>query len=241
MNDDQDVAMMDDRSIAFVMGELSEEEAADFRAVLAANPERSAEIERLAKTLNTLSFGAVLEPPKYLRARILAAAQQSSAPKHSRRRIRSIAGWVAAAAILAVAFGGLLVHNARLRRELAMEREAGSLLRQPNVTLSFSLRGEGPGAGSFGTALLDLDAARAAVVIHGLAESPENKVYRLWAEVDKKMVPCGDLGVGAGGRVLSQIAIPVDAYTAPVKRLVLTMEPRSGPDYPVGPTIMIGT
>lgn len=240
MNDDQDVTMADERAMAFVMGELSEEEAAEFRAHLAESPERQAEIESLSRTLAALSFGAVSEPPKHLRARILAAAARSTARADRRRAMFSIGRW-AAAAVVAVAFAGLLAHNARLRRELDMEREAGSLLRQPNVTLSFSLKGEGPGAGSFGAALLDLDAARAAVVVHGLAASPADKIYRLWAEVEQKMVPCGEFSVDASGRVFSQIPIPVHAYTAPVKRLVLTMEPRSGPDHPVGPTIMIGT
>jgi hypothetical protein len=76
------------------------------------------------------------------------------------------------------------------------------------------------------------------VVIRDLAPLAGDEVYRLWALIGEKAVPCGKFRPDARGDVKSQFAIPVDAYTAPVRQLILTVEPASLPPAPVGRTVM---
>ena len=64
-------------------------------------------------------------------------------------------------------------------------------------------------------------------------------MYRLWARVGDHAVPCGQFKVNAGGEVVSQFVIPVDAYTSPVTSLFLNVEPAQPADHPVGRTVMV--
>ena len=89
--------------------------------------------------------------------------------------------------------------------------------------------------------ILDLDGKKGAVVIRSLPALPEGQTYRLWAEVGAKMVFCGQFTSTAEERVVSQFPVPVDAYTEPVTRLVLTRESASAPRQPAGPAVMEGT
>ncbi len=92
-----------------------------------------------------------------------------------------------------------------------------------------------------GTAVLDLDAKRAAVVIRGLPKLPAGQVYRLWARVGDGTVPCGQFNADEHGTVVSQFTIPVDAYTSPVRQLFLNVEPAEQGPQPVGRTVMTST
>jgi hypothetical protein len=67
---------------------------------------------------------------------------------------------------------------------------------------------------------------------------PAGQVYRLWAQVAERAVPCGDFRAGPDGAVLAQFAVPVDAYTAPIGELFVTVEPAGAGDRPTGPVVM---
>jgi hypothetical protein len=53
-------------------------------------------------------------------------------------------------------------------------------------------------------------------------------------------VPCGQFNASPEAAVRTVFPVPVDAYTAPVTRLILTVEPVSAPPRPLGPTVMVG-
>ncbi|HJQ83619.1 MAG TPA: anti-sigma factor, partial [Candidatus Binatia bacterium] len=142
---------------------------------------------------------------------------------------------LAAAALLALVFG---IDSFRMRRELRLERDVTALLREPNVVRSFALRGTGRGAGAIGTVALDLDARKGALAAERLPPLPPGRVYRLWALVGEKSVPCGDFVAAGSGKVASQFAVPVDTYRAPIGRLFVTVEPSPPPPAPSGPTVM---
>ncbi len=209
----------DDLLTRHVLGDLTPTETEAFAADLARDPALGAEAAQLRATLDLLPYGTVTAPPPHLRARVLAAAARPPAPPRAR-----IVTWQrvvgALAAMLVLALG---VQNARLRRDLAVQRDVMTTLQQPNVLLAFSLAGTGSGAGAFGRAVLDLDAKKAAVVIHDLPVLPPNEVYRLWAQVGERNVPCGTLTTSAEGAVLAQIPIPVFMPKTPA---VLTPKPR---------------
>jgi hypothetical protein len=149
-------------------------------------------------------------------------------------------GSIAAAMILALAWDG---H--RLRQELELQRDVATTLQQPNVVRQFALAGSGVMGTGFapaaGTAVLDLDAKRAAVVIRGLPRLPAGQVYRLWARIGDGAVPCGQFNADEHGSVVSQFTIPVDAYTSPVRELFLNVEPAAQGPQPTGETVMRST
>jgi len=122
--------------------------------------------------------------------------------------------------------------NYRVRQELRLQRTVTAMLQQPNIVLSFALHGTGTGSGALGKVALDLDSGKGAVAIERLPALPAGQVYRLWALVGEKNVPCGDFGVNSEGRVVTQFPIPVDSYTAPIAKLFLTVEPTAAPPEP---------
>lgn len=236
---------IEDVLTAYALGELSPQEASALERRMASDPALAAESLRLKRTLRLLSYAAVeQQPPPGLRDRVLgslAGAESSGARRvaGADRGRRAWGGVVAAlAASVALAIG---VDDHRVRRELSLLREVTRALQQPNVVLSFELRGTGAHGGAFGTAVLDLDAKRAALVARDLPALPSDRVYRLWALVGTKQVPCGDFNADAHGRVTRQFAIPVQEYTEPVRRLIVTVEPAAQASHELGSTVMVSS
>lgn len=217
----------------YVLDDLPPAEARDVAAAAAADSALGRELAELRAALGSLAYTTVTPPPPGLRDRVLDAAvpEPSAAPPSRIVTWRRVVGAIAAALLLAVGLDDL-----RLRRDLALQQDLMTTLQQPNVLLSFALAGVGTGA--IGRVVLDLDAKKAAVVIHDLPALPSNEVYRLWARVGDQHVPCGNLAAAADGTVQAQLPIPVDAYTAPVRALVLTREAARDASAPTGPTVM---
>jgi len=234
MTDPTDRDALDDLMTRWVLGELPGDEARRLAQLVAERPALGAEVERLRRTYGMLSYAAVTPPPAGLRARVLAAASVQATPA---RRVRvltvtRVVGAIAAMLIVALTWDGY-----RLRQELALQRDVAATLQQPNVVQQFALAGNGVSLAT-GTVVLDLDAKRAAVAIHGLPRLPAGQVYRLWARVGDGAVPCGQFNADEQGRVVSQFPIPVDAYTSPVRELFLNVEPAPQGPRPVGRTVM---
>jgi hypothetical protein len=53
-------------------------------------------------------------------------------------------------------------------------------------------------------------------------------------------VPCGSFATAGEGRVVAHFAVPVDAYAAPIARLLVTVEPEAATPAPTGPPVMEG-
>jgi anti-sigma-K factor RskA len=237
-----------EQAARYVLGELDTAEAAAFERRFADDAELAREVETLHRLIGLLPLGAAVDPPPELRVRVLEAAKGRPVPPAPRRvtgepvapaprpaspLVPRLVG--AVAALLALALG---IDAYRARRELALERELQTALQQPNVVLTFALAGRGEARGAAGRVNLDLDARRAAVALHGLAPLPADRVYGLWAMVGARAVPCGAFRATPDGNVLAQFAVPVDAYTAKIVRLFLTIEPAPLPFAPTGPTLM---
>jgi anti-sigma-K factor RskA len=221
-------------AIDYVLGELPRDQAAAFERRLAADPVLAAEVQRLREGLGALPFATATQPPPALRDRVLAAAETKAhgRAKRAPRRIVWSRFAAAIAAAVALAFG---IDAYRTRHELALHRELATALLEPNVVRSFALAGPG---GAYGTVALDLDAKKGAVVLKRMPALPEGRVYRLWAQVGDRPVPCGDFAVGPEGNVLAQFAVPVESYTEPVGKLFVTVEPRGAGGTPTGPRVM---
>jgi anti-sigma factor RsiW len=249
---------LEDLLTRYVLGELDDTEARELARLVTERSELAAEIDALRRALGMLPYADVAAPPPHLRARVLAAAEAAathSTPATDRPRTATITelrrpprmltaarvmGAIAATLIVALAWDGQ-----RLRQELELQRDVATTLQQPNVVRQFALTGSGFNGFGFapaaGTAVLDLDAKRAAVVIRGLPRLPAGQVYRLWARIGDGAVPCGQFNADEHGAVVSQFTIPVDAYTSPVRELFLNVEPAAQGAQPVGETVMRST
>ncbi len=225
-----------DMLIAYCLGELLLGEAEEFERRIARDAALAEELAGIRRTLALLPYAAISDPPPGLRSRVLAAAEAIAIG--SRRRRPWGAALAALAATVALAIG---LDDYRMRRELALQQEVTRALQEPNIVLSFALHGAGASAGAEGRAILDLDAKKAALVVRSLPELPRDRVYRLWALVGDKEVACGQFDAGPGGNVIRQFAIPVHEYTAPVRKLIVTVEPRTPATRPLGPTVMVSS
>ena len=231
---------LQDQAVQYVLGELPAAEARALETRMTADLELASEVRRLRATLGLLPFATVAEPPPALRAQVLeaavaqhrAAAGISAVPAAKRpRRVVWSQFAAAIAATIALAFG---VDSYRTRQELKLQEQVASLLLEPNVVRSFDVEG----GGAVGRVALDLDSKRGAVVLRGAKPLPAGQTYRLWAQVAEKAVPCGDFRAKPDGTVLAQFSVPVDAYTAPIGKLFVTVEPAGAGDKPTGPVVM---
>jgi anti-sigma-K factor RskA len=227
----------DDRTVQYVLGELRPDERVAFERELQADAALAAEVRALQATLGALPYAKLADPPPELRGRVVAAAAAkhrptpaAATPRPARRVVWSQFA-TAIAATIALAVG---VDNLRVRRALTMQQDVSRLLLEPNVVRSFTLQG---GSG-FGTVALDMDAKRGAVVLQGMPVLPAGQIYRLWAEVAEKSVPCGDFAAAGDGTVQVQFRVPVEQYTAPLGKLFVTVEPRGPGDRPTGQRVM---
>jgi anti-sigma-K factor RskA len=241
----QPIDVSEDRLVEYVLGELRRDDAQALEHLIRDDADLAAEVRRLRQVFDLLPYATLTEPPPELRTRVLdaaaARAKQPAAPvvaPAEPRRARRVV-WsqfaAAAAAALALAFG---VDAWRTRQELTLQREMTAALQEPNVVRSFALAGTGSARGAVGRVALDLDAKKGAVVLKGMPELPEGQVYRLWAKVKDKDVPCGEFKADPQGAVLAQFVVPVESYTAPLGKLFVTVEPASLPATPTGPTVM---
>jgi anti-sigma-K factor RskA len=223
--------------VQYVLGELRRDEADAFERRLAADPALAAEVRRLRGALGMMAFAKVTEPPPELRARVLRAAAAEARKRRSGapRRVVWSRFAAAAAAVLALALG---LDAYRTRQELALELEIASTLLEPNVVRTFTLAGTGAASRAFGRVSLDLDAKRGAAVLKKLPALPAGQIYRLWAQVGEKAVPCGDFGLDPQGAVLAQFAVPVESYTAPIGKLFVTVEAAGTAGPPSGAPVM---
>ena len=235
MNRSPEIEAADGLLVDYVLGELGHEETRALEQRLAAEPALAREVERLRAVMGLVPYAKVAEPPAHLRATVLRAAERARKMRRARVRPAWSSLGLAAAAVLALVLG---VDSYRLRRELRLQRTVTAMLEEPNIVLSFDLHGTGTGTGAIGRVSLDLDARKGAVAIERLPALSGGRVYRLWALVGEKNVPCGDFGVSPAGDVVSQFAVPVDSYTAPIARLFVTVEPAPAPAHPTGPTVM---
>lgn len=224
-----------DAIVSLCLGELSPAEAEALERQIAREPSLAAERAQIQRALALLPYAAAAEPPLALRARVLAT---SAAARSPRWRVRWAPAVAALAASLALAIG---IDDYRVRRELALLEETARTLAEPNVVLSFALRGTGASASADGRALLDLDARKAALVVRRLPALPSDRVYRLWARVGDREVPCGEFDASADGRIVRQFAIPVGEYTEPVRELFVTIEPRARAERSVGPPVLVSS
>jgi anti-sigma-K factor RskA len=230
---------LDEFAAAYVLGDLTPDEAEEFQHLLAANPDLVAEVQSLQDTLNDVLCGLnEVEPPPHLLPAILEAAN-SAPPTLSVKRFSST--WYAVAGgigiVIILAFGLLGWDNWRLRQELSVAQDVTMLL-QTSKTRLFPMQGIETAGTASGSFVLNGDRQQGILAIQNLPPPPDGKIYRLWAVVENEKIPCGQLKTNSQGIVLNKFSMPADFYDTEVSGLLVTLEPSPTSRYPTGPVVM---
>jgi anti-sigma-K factor RskA len=228
--------------VGYVLGDLSPEEAEEFRQLLVNNPQLVQEVDRLQEVLDLLPYALPeIEPPPQLRSAILdaAAADINREPVRKRPRLpwSKILGSVAA--VLALALG---LDNYRLRQELKIaqtQKNVLTVLQQPHTRV-VSLTGTDQAETASGSILVNLDEQKAVIVFQNLQIPPTNQIYRLWAIANNKPIACAEFSASQQGTVLDEFSLRArdPACSNTKSTLAVSLEPSSLPPQPVGPIVM---
>jgi len=241
-----------DLLVRYVLGDLDTQEKLRVQIALQSDAALAREAVELRRTLDLLPLTTQAAPPAHLRERTLAGARERLADRVVEERdppsVTSLAAareqrgrfswaWAATASLAtagSIACAVLVVDRLQLQRKHDLDMQAATMLLEPNVVKSFSLQGSGSASKASGVVLLDLDAKRASIVVRDLPAVPAGQAYHLWAVLENKRVPCGRFTPTAQGRIVTQFAIPVDSYTSPLQKLILTVEPDMDVAQPSG-------
>lgn len=224
----------------YALGDLSPEEAEEFRQLIAGNPQLETEVKHLQEVLELLPYALPeVEPPPQLRSAVLTAANNAN----NNSRVRQFhVPWSkifgSVAALLALALG---LDNYRLRQELQAaqtQKNVINVLQRPHTRL-FSLSGTGKTQTASGSIVINLDEKTAVMAFQNLPKPAESQVYRLWAIINDQKIPCAEFRATQLGTVLEEVTLPTAACSATKSTLAITLEPTPSPPQPVGPAVMV--
>lgn len=228
----------------YVLGNLSPEEAEEFTRLLAENPELNIEVNRLQEVLELMPYALPqAAPPPSLRSSILEAAETSSLPDLTPKRLkrrslpwRKIAGSMAA--LLAIA---LSVDNYFLRQQLSVtqaqsfrQKEVIAMLQNPNTHL-ISLKGRDMASSASGSIVMTSGKQKAVLALRNLPVLPKGQSYHLWSVVNDEMTSWGQFNANKKGTVL--VDLPVRS-SSEIASLVVTVEMSPAPVRPAGRMVM---
>jgi anti-sigma-K factor RskA len=245
--DMQPLEMWEELVAGYVLEDLSLEEKKAFDQLLQERPELvAAEIRRLKETLALTPY-ALPEaiPSPRLRNQLLVAAEQQTAQVinlstvASRRSVAWLSWAGSAAAVIALVLG---LDSYRLRQELqttqeqlAQQQSIVSMLQQTNTRL-VTLRPSTPSSEASGNLVVTPSDKDAVLVLKNLAPIPKEQVYRLWAVIKGKKLPCGQFTPDPKGTVFLKLPMEEALVKAP---LVVTLEPSLSPSTSAeGPMVM---
>lgn len=257
---------------AYALGALEGDELRELEAHLAGGCDECArELALWQGDLEKLAAGIPpVEPSETTRARILrlAGAEAALPAIAPVRRAPSspLAGWLALAALLLLAFSLWgVIGRARMEREagrLAAERDdlsrrvetltrevgraqaeteraraALQILAAPGIQL-VSLSGMGPSPGAAGSTYVNPRAHEALFYAFGLPRLADRKTYQLWFIAAGKPVSAGTFGVDPRGNA----SVRVDRVTDPrqIQAWAVTVEPLGGTPQPTGAMVLKG-
>jgi anti-sigma-K factor RskA len=231
----------------YALGDLDMAGRVRLRRMMAADSAVAKEADELRQGFEQLGIAVAAVPPAGLRAKVLAATSATAVSGYnthpasviklstSRRYFVAVSALAMAASVACVA---LVVDRSQLRSNADLQAQAAIMLREPNVVLSFPMQGSGAAAAARGVVLLDLDARRAAIAVQKLPALPSGQAYHLWAVLEDKQVPCGRFVRADNGAIQTQFAIPVDSYSSPIKKLILTVDQDVDQTAPRGGAVM---
>jgi hypothetical protein len=239
----------------FVVGDLTPEEAAEFRQLLIQHPDLSNDVEDLQETLwQVLDEFTEVEAPTHLLPTLLQLAESSvKQPVAEKWRSR---GWgrfvVGIAALLVVILGVdyyrlrqrlnlVIADNQRLRQEFAQAQVVKTLLQEPQTRL-FTFKAVNSDDGASGGIIMNPEQQKVLMFVQNLSAPPSGHVYVLWTVVASEKVFCGEIKPYTWGN--ASYALPFtpemyrDFYNPKFSGLVVTLETNPTVSRPTGPIVM---
>lgn len=234
----------------YALGTLGPQESAAIDAHLAECAACRDAVADAARVLDALGRGVPqVDPPAALRARVLRAAVDATAPMPARApaiapapsRAFAIAPWLvaAAAAIVAAAAGWQLVAGRAERARVVIEAEAELQRSQAVLTAAdlvrFDLRGDGA------TARARAFWSRSEGLVfsaEGLAPLPSGRTYQLWIISRGTPISAGVFAATPSGTARIVGATP--ATVTAVDAVAVTIEPEGGLAAPSTAPILAG-
>ncbi len=225
----------------YVLGNLSSEEAEEFRQLLAAHPELSTEITLLQEVLGLMPYALPqVAPPQHIRVAVLEAVDdvvgENYSPLRRRWPWKRITASIAAILVLA-----LSLDNYFLRRQLRImqvqtlpQKDVISMLKNANTHL-ISLKGMDMASAASGSIVITPGEQEAVLVVQNLPVLPEGQFYQLWAVVNGEKISWGQFNTSSQGTVLIKLSIPPVTDAA---QLVFTVEVSPAPWQPDGGMVM---
>jgi anti-sigma-K factor RskA len=242
---------------------LDGQELVDFRKHLPGCPECQAELAAFGEVAGRLgaSVGAV-PPPPALRDRVLASTRPSAgiAPA-ARPAQRWWPSALAAAAVVALAFGLLVTRTrldqvreraevlqseleqarravSQLQEALAEARAVGNILARPESQLTL-LAGLEAAPQARGRVVWNAATREAVLLASGLEKPPAGKAYEIWViGPSKQPVPAGLFQPRADGSAV--VSLPRVEDTARPRTFAVTIEPETGSSAPTGAMVLAG-
>jgi anti-sigma-K factor RskA len=226
----------------YAMGDLTPEEMVRVETLLSQRPELIAEVEKLQATLDliplTFSNASV---PNSLRDRLIFDARSNinSSPQKPWWQPQLIWGTLGTAAAAAIAVLGwhnyqLSLKLAAYETELKNYQQTIALLSQPNNHF-LPLKGMSPKSSSSGSLLIASEQNKGVLTIQNLPSLPQERIYRLWAEVNGRKFYCAQFMPDAKGKVLIQV--PLEKLMEKAK-FTVTIEPTQANSMPTGAMVM---
>ncbi|MDX2098148.1 MAG: anti-sigma factor [Leptolyngbyaceae cyanobacterium bins.59] len=231
----------------YVLGELSQEEAAAFEQALVADPTIAEEVAQLQAALEQSYGSPEITPPEPLRAQILEAAQGRQEPVADASPRRSSKHWpvrlmlegIAAALIVALGMNNYRLWQALERSEVSAH----------NATLAYLLGSTQAGSQASARVLIDPDTLTGTIVVQNLPPLPPGKTYALWTVVasnapfttdDKKAILTEVFQVDERGYRTQTIAVPkVYRSSELVTKVAITIEDAQAPQAHKGSPVLI--
>lgn len=224
----------------YVLGNLSPQDAEEFKQLLDTNPELTTEVIQLQEVLHLVPYTIAQQPPAHLRSKVLTAAQTplphippSPAQRPSRQtpvRWIGIASTVAAVLLVLV----VSVDNYRLRQELRATRAVTQALRQPDTFIE-TLTGNDNAAGRV---MVDSNQQQLIIIVQNLPALPEGQTYRLWAIASQTVNLWGQFETDPSGRAIANLTLPVAPTDLSSVELRITVESAAAPPTPQGPVVL---
>ncbi len=216
------MAELHDLTAAYALDALDESERARFEDHLNTCGSCRDELSRLRQGATHLAESAAQPPPAHLKSQIMARIESADPGARQLRpaepRSRRWEWAFAAAAVLAVVFGGLLlVLNERLDRA-----ETIAAIHQARDSVSISLDSV-VGSAEF---VYSQELGVGVFLDRGLAEPAGDRVYELWLVGDSGPAPAGIFRPGGDEVVVGDLAGGLV--------LAMTEEPAGGSDQPTG-------
>lgn len=231
----------DELKEAYALGALPEDELREFKAYLAAHPERQSEVDELASIAALLAVSpADQEPPKRLRRSVMAMVNAEAGERRASSWRSSLGGLMGvfslrlalgAAAVLVV---GLLSWNVFLQSEVQdLSGQNGELQAQVEEARGgaeggrvLEMQGQGESRGTEAE-IMALDGERAVLVARDMPSIPEDRTFQIWVIDEGGPKPSG-LFQPNGEPVAAVVEQPLEG----AESVAVTVEPEGGSSQP---------